>query len=830
MQLFFLLSAAVGKRNVGGLADDDETSNDPAQTSDLVGKLTAFDAGNWPCIMAPVGALLWRSLKTFQIYGANTDVGKTIFTTLLCNACRKFRPHDEISFLKPVSTGPQEDADDWLSPHLAAATSDQPTPTDAAVLKGIRHHVLSRAGHGRGWLFLETAGGIHSPGPSGTTQADLYTPLRLPVILVGDSKLGGISQTIASFESLKMRGYDIEALLLFENAHYDNHSYLSEYFTNEHGIPVQAFRPPPPRSDHASDFTAMRRYYEEASSSGEARSVIDNLEKRHEDRVSRVDAMARDAYQTIWYPFTQHGRLSPDRIMTITSAYGDYFQTVVPKSPDSPPEEPLLQPSFDASASWWTQGLGHANPKLTLAASYAAGRYGHVMFAEAIHEPAIELAKTLLKVLDNPRMSRVFYSDNGSTGMEVAVKMALRATRERYKVDTKEKLQVIGLKGSYHGDTMGAMDSTEPSVYNEKVEWYDGKGFWFDYPTVLCSDGTWSIQIPDSLVAKPGQTQVIFDSLSSIFDIDQRRMSPIYNNYTAYIRDTIEELVRQGRKFGALLMEPLVLGAGGMMMVDPLFQRALVDVVRDSASLFDAKARSVSSTDPHAWVGLPVIFDEVFTGLTRLGPLTSASFLDVHPDISVHAKLLTGGLVPLCATVASEAIFDAFHSEHKSDALLHGHSYTAHPVGCQVALESVKELESLDARGVWDWAKESWNQGRRSKTTEITPRDSVRTPIWSVWSEDFVNSISSRHQVAGVWALGTVLAIHMKDTEGTGYTSNSAARVQEALLAGESIKGRGSWNIHSRVLGNVLYVMTGQTTSQEEVERLQRILGRVISS
>ena len=330
---------------------------------------------------------------------------------------------------------------------------------------------------------------------------------------------------------------------------------------------MEAFLPPPLRvSDRDSDIAAMIEYYEKASSTEKARSVVDTLESRHKDRISRIEAMAGEAYDTIWYPFTQHGRLSPSRITTITSAHGDYFQTLVPNSSSNPSSQSLLQPTFDGSASWWTQGLGHANPKLTLAASYAAGRYGHVMFAETIHEPALELAKTLLETMNNPRFSRVFYSDNGSTGMEVAVKMALRATRERYNLEPGDKLHVLGLRRSYHGDTMGAMDSTEPSVYNEKVEWYDGKGYWFDYPTVICDNGSWQVQVPKSLEGHLGATQE-YSSMSEIFDINQRGQSEVYRSYESYIRTSLESLVREGRRFGALVMEPLVLGAGGMIMV-----------------------------------------------------------------------------------------------------------------------------------------------------------------------------------------------------------------------------------------------------------------------
>ncbi|WDK17656.1 dethiobiotin synthase [Colletotrichum graminicola] len=808
--------------------------------------------------MAPVGALLWRSLRTYQIYGANTDVGKTVFASVLCNAARTFWPREKTAFLKPVSTGPAAEADDGhierfapavakktlfqfempASPHLAAEASDQPTPKDGQILRSIHNYASRRAAEGPGWLFIETAGGVHSPAPSGTTQADLYTPLRVPVVLIGDAKLGGISQTISAFESLKLRGYDVESILLFRDDRYRNHAYLADYFARDRGIPVGALHRPPARAeDVEADAEAMARYYRDAAPSDVARDALAHLHDRHLARVSRLETMARDAHSTIWYPFTQHKGLTPDKITAIDSAYGDDFQTLVPAGRDD--DQALLQPSFDGSSSWWTQGLGHANPELTLAASYAAGRYGHVMFASAVHEPALALAQALLRGLRNPRLARVFYSDNGSTGMEVAVKMGLRAARLRYgraaaAAAADDGLEVLGLRGSYHGDTMGAMDATEPSVFNEKVEWYAAKGFWFDYPSVVCKGGRWRVRVPEALRGDLGAGRE-FGALSEVFDVVGREEAGQARLYEKYIAESLGRLRDRGRKFGALVMEPVVLGAGGMIMVDPLFQRTLVKVVRRHPELFGTARNDppAETTDANGWTGLPVVFDEVFTGLGRLGRMSAASFLGVQPDVVVNAKLLTGGLVPLCTTTASDSIFRAFEGDEKSDALLHGHSYTAHPVGCQVALKSLQELQKMEEDGEWDWAKTGgWAPVAASGTRALQSGGGGGGNIsaaWSVWSHSFVDWVSRQTgRVDGVWALGSVLAIHMEDGGGAGYSSTAAADVQSALLRGEDGPGGARWNVHSRVLGNVLYVMTSQTTRQEDVQRLEALLRKAL--
>lgn len=709
---------------------------------------------------------------------------------------------------------------------------------------------------------------MHSPGPSGTSQADLYRPLRLPAILVGDHKLGGISATISAYESLRLRGYDVETVLLLRNEQYRNHEYLTSYFQDRE-IPCTAVRPPHERLDDPwKEKGLMHDYYNSQARSNPIKAVLKRLQKNHEARLKNLDNMAYDAQKTIWYPFTQQKLLTTDKITAIDSAYGDYFQTF--SAPPEPPKDierslpgesrwetrrrhekfdlkaksaPCLRPSFDGSASWWTQGLGHANPQLTLAAAYAAGRYGHVMFAEAIHEPALELAKLLLRTLANPRLSRVFYSDNGSTGTEVAVKMALRAARLRYGWGPREELSILGLKGSYHGDTIGAMDCSEPGTYNEKIEWYRGKGYWFDFPTVKMTNGKWIIDVPADFRADGGSSaQTEFSELGGIFDLESRAETELYRDYTRYISRTLEGLRDQGYKFGALMLEPVVLGAGGMMLADPLFQQALVDVVRSEPRLFSESCPAPDPEDTLTWKGLPVIFDEVFTGLYRLGSPSSARFLGVHPDITVHAKLLTGGLIPLAATVASESIFRCFESDDKSDALLHGHSYTAHAVGCQVAIESLGLMKRMSKGGAWsrfrqDWAVDHMLPGVKRSDGSYVPY------VWSVWSRDFVKELSSRTgQVEGLWAMGSVLAIHVKDAAGsgmsnpppkecffffqtwltcsTGYKSNASRALQAELLKGA--KDIAGSNVHSRVLGNVLYLMTAQTTSFDTVRDLER--------
>jgi dethiobiotin synthetase/adenosylmethionine--8-amino-7-oxononanoate aminotransferase len=365
-----------------------------------------------------------------------------------------------------------------LSPHLAAQKDGRLLP-DSEVQRALYAELQSRAAQGEGHAIVETAGGVLSPAPSGSTQADLYRPLRLPVVLVGDHKLGGVATTISAFESLRIRGYDLEALVLFEDSQYQNFEYLRDYFSKYRFLTLGLPSPPPVDTSPEQDLVNLQGYYENVSES-EAVSLINrSVQQSHLNRLKDLDSMSVQADNHVWYPFTQHqGRTSKD-ILTIDSAYGDDFQAVKPVEDGKPEmdDQCLLVPAVDGSASWWTQGLGHGNVDLTLAAAYASGRYGHVMFASAINEPAIKVVRKLLLGHRNSRLQKVFYTDNGSTGMEVAIKMALRATCLRYGWDhRKNDISILGLRGSYHGDTMGVIDAAEPSVYNDTLEWYKPRG------------------------------------------------------------------------------------------------------------------------------------------------------------------------------------------------------------------------------------------------------------------------------------------------------------------------------------------------------------------
>lgn len=658
-----------------------------------------------------------------------------------------------------------------------------------------------------------------------------YRPLFLPTVLVGDSRLGGISSTISSYESLVLRGYIVDAILLFRDDYYRNFEYLSPYFA-ERGVHVTSLDPPPPLQGNVNeDISTTESYYAKLvprNLDSEIYRALRHLDERHAHRIEELNSMPRRTLDTIWWPFVQHGLIQSDKDVTvIDSAWADFFS--VYNSSSAPSSHSLLAPKLDGSASWWTQALGHAAPSLALAAANAAGRYGHVMFPQATHLPALKLAERL--VHEGPGAgwaSRAFFTDNGSTGMEVALKMALRSfsiTEKKLTHNDKKDLWIVGLRGSYHGDTIGAMDATEEGVYT--CEWHQSKGFWFEPPTVSIKDGNFLVTLPFPKSASASSIQ--FDDLDSIYNVENRLSSPLADTYRKHVKSTLRALRQNGqRRLAALVLEPMVMGAGGMIFVDPLFQRVLVDAVRDT-SLFD---------NP-----LPVIFDEVFVGLYRLGMQSFGPILGVNPDIAVYAKILTGGTLPLSVTLASKRVFEAFNGQSKVDALLHGHSYTAHAVGCQVANTTLDMIETLSRQDPWRLARGKWSHDAR-------PEEAV---VWSFWDPGFVHSVSCLDVVDEAMAMGTVLVIKFKDDSAGKISLHGSAMPYRVLVVGyashaaqgllrsiecpasddgnlSSAPGGAPFGIHYRTLGNVAYFMTSLNTPPETIQEVENRLWKTLSA
>jgi len=321
----------------------------------------------------------------------------------------------------------------------------------------------------------------------------------------------------------------------------------------------------------------------------------------------------------LWHPFTQ-AATAPDPIVvrsargaTLTAADGRTY--------------------VDLISSWWVTLHGHAEPAIAAAIARQAGELEQVIFAGFTHAPAVELAARLASVLP-PGLERVFFSDDGSTSVEVALKLAWQYWRNQGQARTR----FAAFEGAYHGDTLGAMSAGQ------------GSGFYRPFRELL---------LPIDLLPYP-----------ATFDGDP----DVEATEAASLAALDDWLGRRGDSAVALIMEPLVQGAGGMRMVRPGFVRAVADRL--------------------AAAGVLLILDEVMTGFGRTGALFASLKCGVAPDLICLSKGLSGGFLPLAATVCKPAIYEAFLGGDFARAFAHGHSFTANPLGCAAGLASLDLLQA----------------------------------------------------------------------------------------------------------------------------------------
>lgn len=404
---------------------------------------------------------------------------------------------------------------------------------------------------------------------------------------------------------------------------------------------------------------------------------------------------------------------------------------------------------------------------------YAAARYGHVMFPENVYEPALHCAELLLDGVGKGWASRTFFSDNGSTAIEIALKMAFRKFwcdhEAILSISNQKRLEfrVLALTGSYHGDTLGAMEAQAPSCYTGFLQqpWYMGRGLFVDPPTVYMHCGRWNLLLPDALHSEKHEPEDLSFAFRDELFSESRDASTISTRYSSYISKQLSTYSGgpENKWIAAFIIEPVIHGAGGMHMVDPLFQRVLVKECRNRK--------------------IPVVFDEVFTGFWRLGVESAAELLHCSPDIACFAKLMTGGMVPLAATLASEAVFQSFVGDSKLKALLHGHSYSAHAVGCTAAVRSIMSFKDP------------------KKNPNLPPEGRV---LRELWDHEVVQKISLHPQVKRVVVQGTLFVLEL---EAEGFNAGYASVYARSLLL--QLREDG---IFARPLGNVIYLMCGPCT------------------
>lgn len=324
----------------------------------------------------------------------------------------------------------------------------------------------------------------------------------------------------------------------------------------------------------------------------------------------------------IWHPFTQE-KVAKFPI-AIKKAHGSYLY------------DENNKPYLDLISSWWVNLHGHAHPKIAQAIYEQSMTLEHVIFAGFTHEPAVTLCEKLKTLLPD-KLSRFFFSDNGSTTVEVALKMAYQYW---WNQGNRERTTFLSFEGGYHGDTFGAMSVGVKS------------GFHDAFSNLLFSVLT--VPFPET------------------WDEDEK-----IENKEEHSLKVLEGHLRAGsRKIAAFILEPLVQGASGMRMCCPEFVRKVVNLVRQH--------------------GILIICDEVMTGFGRTGTYFALEQTQIVPDFLCISKGLTGGFLPLALTITTEEVYSAFLSEHFTKAFAHGHSYTANPLGCAAAIASLDLLVKHD--------------------------------------------------------------------------------------------------------------------------------------
>lgn len=427
--------------------------------------------------------------------------------------------------------------------------------------------------------------------------------------------------------------------------------------------------------------------------------------------------LAQRDYQSIWHPDTQ--MLTEPLPIPIVKGKGSLLIG----------EDGAEY--IDGISSWWTNIHGHGHPYIAQKIAAQAQQLEHCIFAGLTHPPAIELAERLLQILPS-KQSKIFFSDNGSTAVEVALKMAIQYWFNQGIYKNK----ILAFRHGYHGDTFGSMSVSARSVFTMPFQKYLFEVDYIDIP------------VPDGIGGG------IFNSPEGCTG-----EMPDENYY-----DSIKEKVSSG-KYAAFVFEPLILGAGGMLMYTPAALERLIKICRENDLL--------------------IITDEVMTGFGRTGKRFAMEYLKVQPDIICLSKGLTGGTMALGVTSCVQKVYDAFLSEDKLKTFLHGHSFTANPVACSAALASL----------------------------DLFMEDSCMENICRIIEQhaSFIKKIKDNAAIKNARQTGTIMAFEIITQEEDSYMNKIRYYLSEFFF---------TRHIVLRPLGNTIYILPPYCISNVELNKI----------
>jgi adenosylmethionine---8-amino-7-oxononanoate aminotransferase len=357
-------------------------------------------------------------------------------------------------------------------------------------------------------------------------------------------------------------------------------------------------------------------------------------------------ALARWDRRHVWHPFTQQAEWEKQEPLIVRSARGAWLTDTRGRR------------YLDGVSSLWVTVHGHREPALDRAVRRQLTRMAHTTFLGLTHEPAIRLARELVR--SAPRgLTRVFYSDSGSTAVEIALKMAYQYHVQ--KTGSEERTEFLALENSYHGDTLGSVSVGGIRLFHEKFR-----------PLLFRANFAMSpycYRCPYRRNGYAGRFRITDEPPVS---------TPKPGDFRAETGcrweclGKAERIIRARRKrLAACVVEPVVQGAAGMIVAPPGYLKGLERLCRR--------------------YGVLLIADEVATGFGRTGPMFAVDREGVRPDFLCAAKSLTGGYLPLAATLASERVYEAFLGRYEDfKTFFHGHTYTANPLACAAALANLR--------------------------------------------------------------------------------------------------------------------------------------------
>jgi len=449
-------------------------------------------------------------------------------------------------------------------------------------------------------------------------------------------------------------------------------------------------------------------------------------------RRTSPDKFAEWDRQYLWHPFTQMQEWEQEVPLIIERGKGSYLIDTKGKQ------------YLDGTSSIWVNLHGHRHPVLDRAIKTQLGKIAHSTFLGLSNPPAIQLARELIRLAPKG-LTRVFYSDNGSTAVEVALKMAVQYWQQRHP-DAGPKTSFLHLKQAYHGDTLGAV-----SVGN--IELFHGRFKPLLFPTVE-ADPPYCYRCPLTLTY-PGCGTACLDPLEQV-------------------------LKTRHRNLAGLIIEPLVQAAAGMIMSPPGYLKK----VRELCTQYNVL----------------MIADEVATGFGRTGKMFACQHEQVTPDLMCISKGLTGGYMPLAATLTTDDIYNAFLGKYEDfKTFFHGHSYTGNPLGCAVALANLEVF-------------------RKERTlAALHPKIAALTR--------YLRPLAQLEQVGDIRQRGFMVGIELVQNRATRTAYPLAARIGHRVAMEARRRG-----LILRPIGNVLVLMPPLAVTLKELQRMVSIIRQSIVS